>query len=826
MLFFLLTMGWIALIFYLFHFINFIASFEPEAFTPQIYLITGSVKAFLILIPLIILACKWPQLQFRIIFRAWALAACSIVLFLPIYFFNPISSQVHALIHFSGIWVLGVIVIMSSRKRQAIPADAYPLHPEDRQFVSSSLRYPGLQNGFLLVAFLCSFTLPWLASGALGSITDSLLQIAVGMSLGILGFFLLEMHIYEVLIFDTISVSLPKKYILLGLSNSTALLILGGATNFPFGSMQIILMVCLSSFGWFLAGMRLLHDNVTRHPNNSLRRSRLPRFNRSAWSLAFLTGAVATLPLILFDPDELGLFLGLAKREIFLVAVQTTAISILIIFLFTILVIIQMIRTKEENTIFARRWSESTRKKVYLCFAIGMFVAELLVYFQVGQPGFYGERLFVILKSQADLQVIDPQATSLERRQEIYDLLVQHAAQTQMDLRRHLDFFRLDYTSYYLVNAMEIPDSPILRLWLRTRPEVDRVLESPRLRPLPAPLEAAVSSTPETPPDYPPANIVQIHAERVWQEFDIQGQGILVGNADSGVQVDHPNFSERYRGFNGEDDYNWLDPWYNQASPVDPNGHGTHTLGTILGQYTGVAPKAHWIACANLPRNLGNPAFYLDCWQFLFAPYPQGGDPFTDGKPERGAQIINNSWGCPPVEGCDLNTFAFAAQALRLAGVFLAVSAGNEGPQCASIDTPPAVYPQVFSVGAIDDQGNLAFFSSLGPVIVEGRNLVKPDLVAPGVQVLSSYPGSTYRPQSGTSMAGPHVAGVVALIWSANPSLVGNIDRTEEILQKSAQPFKGVPPQCPGARDLPSTATGFGILDAYSAVVLALQTQE
>jgi subtilisin family serine protease len=117
----------------------------------------------------------------------------------------------------------------------------------------------------------------------------------------------------------------------------------------------------------------------------------------------------------------------------------------------------------------------------------------------------------------------------------------------------------------------------------------------------------------------------------------------------------------------------------------------------------------------------------------------------------------------------------------------------------------------------------MAFFSSRGPVEVDGTGRVKPDISAPGVEVISSLPGGTYGPESGTSMAGPHLAGVVALMWSANPALIGDIDRTEQILIQTAQPYSGERPsnQC-FSGSTPNDAYGYGIVDAYVAVKMAL----
>ena len=118
----------------------------------------------------------------------------------------------------------------------------------------------------------------------------------------------------------------------------------------------------------------------------------------------------------------------------------------------------------------------------------------------------------------------------------------------------------------------------------------------------------------------------------------------------------------------------------------------------------------------------------------------------------------------------------------------------------------------------------MATFSSRGPVPNDGSGRIKPDIAAPGVDVVSSLPGGTYGPLDGTSMAGPHVAGVVALMWSANPALIGDIDRTEQILKQTAQPYAGTisPSECFAGGSRPNDAYGYGIVDAYAAVKMAL----
>ncbi|MBI3360264.1 MAG: S8 family serine peptidase, partial [Chloroflexi bacterium] len=134
------------------------------------------------------------------------------------------------------------------------------------------------------------------------------------------------------------------------------------------------------------------------------------------------------------------------------------------------------------------------------------------------------------------------------------------------------------------------------------------------------------------------------------------------------------------------------------------------------------------------------------------------------------------------------------------------------------------LYDDVFSVGAVDEAGNIADFSSRGPVTADGSNRIKPDVAAPGVDVVSSLPGNAYGPESGTSMAGPHVAGVVALMWSANPKLIGDVDRTEQILIATARPYSGQRTGCfDGNR--PNDAVGYGLVDAYAAVKEAMASR-
>jgi hypothetical protein len=417
------------------------------------------------------------------------------------------------------------------------------------------------------------------------------------------------------------------------------------------------------------------------------------------------------------------------------------------------------------------------------------------VYFGAGQPGLHGEQLFVVLRQQADLTGVASIADRDQRLAETYRRLVDTAERTQASLRRDLSRLRVGFRPYYLVNGLAVDGGPAVRAWLDRRSDVDRVLLDPVLRPLPAAPEPLRGRA--APPTGPQWNIELIGAGRVWAELNVRGAGVVIGASDSGVDGAHPALSGSFRG--GDD--SWYDPWNGSRVPVDRNGHGTHTLGSALGAGgIGVAPQARWVGCVNLDRNLGSPSHYLECLQYMLAPFPRGGDPLRDGRPARAPHVLTNSWGCPELEGCDGRVLRPAVAALTAAGIFFVAAAGNTGPSCGSLADEPATSADAFTVGAVNGSRALADFSS--------RRGGEPDVVAPGVDVWSALPGGGYGALSGTSMAAPHVAGVVALMWSANPRLIGDVARTADLLRSRVQPL------APDACDPDPTR----LVDAYAAV--------
>jgi hypothetical protein len=134
------------------------------------------------------------------------------------------------------------------------------------------------------------------------------------------------------------------------------------------------------------------------------------------------------------------------------------------------------------------------------------------------------------------------------------------------------------------------------------------------------------------------------------------------------------------------------------------------------------------------------------------------------------------------------------------------------------VSDPPAIYQAAFSVGATSaTTDTIASFSSRGPVTVDGSNRPKPNISAPGVNTRSSVPGGGYASFSGTSMAGPHVVGVVALLLSANPSLKGQVGAVETTLQATAVP-RTIAQTCGGVPGtaIPNNTYGYGRIDAFA----------
>ena len=444
--------------------------------------------------------------------------------------------------------------------------------------------------------------------------------------------------------------------------------------------------------------------------------------------------------------------------------------------------------------------------------------------------------VIILLADQADVSAGHAMRDQGARGWFVYDTLTQHAARTQIGLRNFLNSKGVTYQSFWVVNMLVATADRALVEALAARPDVARVDSNRPTRWIEDPSIANFGVTPSN-PSVIEWGVQNVNAPQVWA-MGFTGQGIVIGNEDTGMRWTHNALKPHYRGWNGvtaDHNYNWWDAIHsgggvcgpdNQA-PCDDNGHGTHTTGTTsgddgAGNQIGVAPGAQWIGCRNMDQGNGTPATYTECFQFFIAPTDLNGQ---NPDPTLRPHVINNSWICLVSEGCTTgDELRVIVENTQAAGIFVEASAGNSGSSCSSVSDPPAIYEASFSTGAIDISNVLASFSSRGPVTRDGSNRLKPNISAPGVNVRSSYftSDTSYINLSGTSMAGPHVVGVVALLWSARPQLQRDIADTKTILQNTANPGVTVnPPQTCGGipnTQIPNNSFGYGRVDALAAV--------
>ena len=437
-----------------------------------------------------------------------------------------------------------------------------------------------------------------------------------------------------------------------------------------------------------------------------------------------------------------------------------------------------------------------------------------------------GERtasFIVVLRSQADLS---PSAALVGQRAKgawAYRTLSDLANRTQAPIKAVLDRMGATYRSHFAVNALTVTGGRDVVTALAGRSDVASIVGNPRLRSTLLPAHPAVLA-PQSGPATVEWNITKINAPKVWAAGD-RGEGIVIGDIDTGEQWDHPALKGKYRGWNGttaDHNYNWYDATDpTQRAPLDPYGHGTHTLGTIVGDdgagnQVGVAPGAQWTACRSMDdTGTGTPDSYITCFEFMIAPWDLDGQ---NPDPSKAPAAVSNSWYCSiSLEGCTQNVLFQTVKAVKAAGIVPVVAAGNAGPSCSTIanDGPPAQYPQSLTVGATTSTDALAFFSSRGPVTLTGHTLVKPNISAPGDGVRSSYPPNTYAVLSGTSMATPHISGTIALILNAKPQLSGDVNGIIRLIEKSAHHINSS--ACSSNGTYPNNLFGYGIVDAAAA---------
>ena len=444
--------------------------------------------------------------------------------------------------------------------------------------------------------------------------------------------------------------------------------------------------------------------------------------------------------------------------------------------------------------------------------------------------------LMVVLVDQADLRPAAELATKNEKSRYVHDALWSKSQATQEPVLQWLRERGLEHRSFYIINSILVKGSREVAEALAARLDVARVEGNPKIyNVLPQPITAVEAPSQLETPNAIEPNINYTGAPQVWAR-GFTGRGLVIGTADTGVRWTHNALKNHYRGWSGtmaNHNYNWHDSVHNSAgnpcgnnanAPCDDQGHGTHTIGTAIGDdgmgnQIGMAPGAKWIGCRNMDQGSGTPARYIECMEFFLAPYPVGGTP-AQGDPTLAPDITTNSWTCPPAEGCSVNTLRAAVEAQQAAGIMMVVAAGNQGPGCSTLLSPPSFYEASYTVGALTTgTDTIAPFSNRGSVTIDGSHRLKPDITAPGTDIRSSLNASdnAYGILTGTSMATPHIAGAVALLWSARPEWRHDIDISRTAINDAAvHILNGA---CDGGRLVtPNNTYGYGRVNILAAV--------
>lgn len=455
---------------------------------------------------------------------------------------------------------------------------------------------------------------------------------------------------------------------------------------------------------------------------------------------------------------------------------------------------------------------------------------ELLTQFETNREAGY----LIYFRDKADLSAaydMDWEA----RGKYVMETLQATAKASQANVLAYLDTQGVDYQSFWIDNivAVTVSDRATMEN-LRTFDEI----ESLRARRTMSVIEPEPASNTPNAPDAVEPNISHVLATDVWA-LGILGSGSVVANIDTGARYTHLALNSQYRGNLGggsyNHNYNWWDPYGNHpAMPADDNGHGSHTMGTMIGDdggtnQIGMAPDAEWIACRGCNTSSCSDTSLLSCAQWIAAPWDLSQQ---NPDPNMRPHVVNNSWG-----DCGQSYdpwYQGVVDGWHAAGVYPVFSNGNASncgyPAPPGLNTVgnPARYGNVTGVGSTGQSNGLyATHSNWGPTDNPdtvnphpGWADLKPQVLAPGVGIRSSVnSGDTaYASYTGTSMSAPHVAGLVALMWEAAPCLIGDYATTETIIEDTATP---IPYDTGGGASVPNYATGWGEINALAAVQMA-----
>ncbi|SDG65554.1 Carboxypeptidase regulatory-like domain-containing protein [Sinosporangium album] len=465
-----------------------------------------------------------------------------------------------------------------------------------------------------------------------------------------------------------------------------------------------------------------------------------------------------------------------------------------------------------------------------------------------GKTGF-----LVRLKGGADLNAARAATTRADKGAQVYKAKTAFAASSQAGLRTLLAARKARFTPLWIVNAVHVTGDAALAAEIAALPEVERIepdivlangpVNAPGKSPGKSPGNSAAGVEPDGPKGESPAraqaaaavawNIERIGASQVWSEFKTRGEGIVVGNIGSGVQFDHPALAAQYRGKRADGgvdhNYNWFDAMGTcEGAPCDVctispscNGYGFGTpqmslmVGGSVGDDIGVAPEAKWITARGCDGGYCYFSSLLAAGQWMLAPTDlTGGNPRPDLAPD----VITNSWGTPGDRSGGVpgyhRWYKEIVDAWVAAGIFPALNNGPRSQACNS-SFSPGQYANGYSVGTFDANNAINAGSGRGP----GENgEIKPNIAAPGVNVRTAIAGNGYRTWTDQSFSAAHVAGAVALMWSAVPSLYRDVPATRALLDRTAVDVDDT--SC-GGTPAKNNVWGEGRLDVYAALKAA-----